>query len=285
MVMKKSLSGLFSSPTALVHALGHRSPQLSARMVALSLSISKRGYCTSKQEKKQDTKNDSEEVVDVDGKSSPFGRKSESAEQHASSKPQDEYRFVPPGAQNPIPKDGSRVFTPTYIVTINTEKTLFKRLWRGMGLISFNFVIAARSWKTKPDGGEVPAFWEKQLLTARLDALLLMWAITVITGADLMMFIIWMTGAIYFPQQLVPSVLRTPSRGDVRAFIHGHLQDLDPNGTGFAPVADAKRVLMVVERTMSEEVLHAVLTAAGANDQEVDYEKLADVVVGSSTHE
>lgn len=250
-------------------------------MVALSGYAGKRSYCASKQEKKEENKEEREEVVDVDGKSSPFGRKQAYIEETLKAQ-KDEERFAPPGGQGPNAKDASRVFTPTYIITINTEKSMFKRLWRGMGLISFNFVIAARSWKTTPSGGEIPDFWEKQLLTARLDALLLMWSITAVTGADLMMFIIWLIGAIYFPQQLVPSVFRTPSRGDVKAFIHGHLKDLDPNDTGMAPVADAKRVLMVVEREMSEEVLESVLSAAGATETEVDYEKLADVVVGGA---
>lgn len=250
-------------------------------MIALSISFGKRSYCTSKQEKKEASKEENEEVVDADGKSSPFARRPAFSEETSSAQ-KEESRFSESDGKNPLGKDSSRVFTPTYIVTINTEKSLLKRLWRGMGLISFNFVIAARSWKTTPSGEEIPAFWEKQLLTARLDALLLMWSITAVTGADLMMFIIWLIGAIYFPQQLVPSVLRTPSRGDVKAFIYGHLKDLDPNDTGFAPVADAKRVLMVVEREMSEEVLQTVLSAAGASETEVDYEKLADVVVGET---
>jgi hypothetical protein len=243
-------------------------------------------YCTSKEEKKNENEKKDEERVDVDARPSPFGRPpvSEKSEVPKEESEASSFKFVPPEGSNFENRaPAGKIFTPSYIITINTEKGLFKKLWRGMGLISFNFVIAAKSWKTTPSGAPIPAFWEKQIHQGRLDALLLLWAICAITGADIMAFLIWMVGAIAFPAQLVPSVLRTPSRAEVKNFVLEHLGDLDTEGTGRVPIADAKRVLWVVEKEMSPDVIQLVLDSADADEQTVDYVKLADIVIGNKT--
>lgn len=237
-------------------------------------------YCTSTGDKKNEEKVDidkKDEHTDDGAKSSPFARKASSRD-HSH---EEAFKFVPPQEPNPNSRvPPGKLFSPTYIITINTEKGVLRRLWRGMGLVSFNFMIAARSWKTKPNGMAIPEFWEKQLRTARLDALLLMWAICAITGADIMLFLAWILGAVYFPENLIPGVFRTPSRAEVRAFVYDHLKDLDEDDTGYVSIKDAKRVLMVVEREMTEETLDAVLNAAGADGERVDYDRLSNVIIG-----
>lgn len=278
----------FSSPLSRHSAVVGR---LSVTRSNIKIEFAMRQYCTAKEEPKKTEETVIPETVDSEPASSPFARRVaasvniESKKQVSEEEPAEKVEEVvkkPAEDGNPNSRvPPGQVFTPTFIITINTEKSFLRGLWRGMGLISFNFVLAMRSWKTKPDGSPIPEFWQRQLSQARLDAILLMLGICSMTGADIMLFTVWLTGIIFFPHNLLPSVMRTPTRGEVRAFVHDHLEDLDTEKTGFAKTSDAKRVLMVVEREMTPEVLDSVLAAADASDEYVDYKKLADVVVGN----
>jgi hypothetical protein len=253
----------------------------SMKKESLKWKVVKRSYCSPKEEKKETNEEKKEEVVDADRPASPFARYNNGSQNR-----QEEVKKETANAEKKTEEQETKVpsgnrFTPTFIITINTEKSPLRRIWRGMGLVSYNFMIAARSWKQKPDGSPVPEFWTKQLYTARLDALLLSISLCAASGPDLTMFILWLVGAIWFPNHLLPSVFRTPSRREVRDFVYDHLRDLDSQEDGLATVADARRVLMVVEREMTPDICEAVLQAAGSDGRYVNYEKLADVVVGT----
>lgn len=269
-----------------------------------NIFVTLRSYCSGKEQQKEEKKPNEREEEKVDApsepSSSPFAsrpskseEKSSGASEESSDSGSKSQGFSPDRSQWFMDKNqgntrvpASKVFTPTYIITINTEKSMFRRLWSGMGLVSFNLAIAIKKWTTKPDGTTpIPEFWKKQIYTARLDALLLMIGICALSGADIFFFLVWITGVIYFPNAIVPSVLRIPSRGEVRAFVYDHLEDLDTEETGLATIFDATRVLQTVERQMTPEVLNSVLEAAGAKDGFVDYERLADVVVGKKVDE
>ena len=258
----------------------------------IKIELAMRHYCTAKEEPKKPEEKVDSEIVDSDSPNSPFARRGAASPTNAPKQLSQEEEVIEK-IEEPVqrPDDSehtnSRVppgktFTPTFIITINTEKSFLRGMWRGLGLVSFNFMLAMRSWKTKPDGSPIPAFWQRQLNQARLDAIMLMLGICAISGADILLFTVWLTGVIFFPHNLLPSVMRTPTRGEVRAFVHDHLEDLDTEKTGYATISDAKRVLMVVEREMDPITMEMVFRASAADNGEVDYRKLADVVVGQN---
>lgn len=257
----------------------------------IKIELAMRHYCTSKEEPKKPEERVESEIAESESPNSPFGRRGAAStsnttkKQYKEEEESEKFEGVAKSASE-SENTNSRVppgkaFTPSYIITINTEKSFLRSMWRGLGLISFNFMIAMRSWKTKPDGSPIPTFWQTQLDQARFDAILFMLGICAVTGADIMLFTLWITGVVFFPKNIVPSVMRTPSRREVRAFVYDHLEDLDTDNSGLATIADAKRVLMVVEREMDHIVVEEIFRAAGAADGYVDYKKLAEVVVGN----
>ena len=256
----------------------------------IKIEFALRSYCTSKEESKKKEEKTEAETSESESAASPFARRSAASTNKYAEKQENEDKEEvvrteeskkEESKENPNSRlPPGKVFTPTYIISINTEKNVLPMLWRALGLLSFNFGVSLRAPKQMPDGSPIPAFWQRQVKTARLDMLLFTLGLCAITGSSPMIFAIWLVGIIFFPQELLPSVMRKPTRGEVRAFVYDHLKDLDEEDTGLAEITDAKRVLHVIEKDISPEVLDALLQAAGSDGEHVDYKKLSEAVVG-----
>lgn len=243
---------------------------------ALYTSVTKRHYCTPKEDKKSENEEEKKETADSERPSSPFAQRAASSDD----KQEETHREVPP-PPNP-PKAEPKKLTPALIIPINTEKQTIRRVMRGFGLTSFNFMVAARTWKSMPDGSPISDYWQRMIHRSRYDAFLMFLGAFAVSGPDLSMLILWIAGVLWFPDQLLPQTFKTPSRQEVRDFVYAHLQAFDEHHDGTAPVHRAKAVLHIVEREITPDVVDAVLAAAGADEFNVNYKKLADVIVGNN---